>query len=165
MIRYSIILIIAFLISTAGVLTSQNILVLEKAGAGKKHLFQVRNNISLKTESSQKRIKGTITQILDSSIVINYSQEIQITDIAAIYRKRWGFSLLQNVLIAGGVLYTTLSLLNGTINNDDPLVPSKTLKIGGGMILAGILLTPLNTRKHPIEMTRWKLKILDFTTD
>ncbi len=141
----------------------QNIFVLEKAGGGGIRMYHEYDHIRLKTRSTNVKIGGPINMISDSSIIINFANEVMLDDIEAVYRSRWGFSLLQKVCLASGILYLSLSTLNGVINNDSPIVPEKTLKIGGGLLIGGIILTPLTTRIHRIEQTKWKVKILDFT--
>jgi hypothetical protein len=141
----------------------QNVFVLERAGHGKIHMFNANDKIKLSTRSTGLKYEGTISTIYDSSLVIKGETEIMLDDIAAIYRERWGFKLLQTVCLASGLLYLSVSALNGVINADDPIVPEQTLKISGGLVAAGVVLSPLTTRTHTIKPTRWKVKILDFT--
>ena len=154
---------LTFLLFLGTATEGQNILVLEKAGGGGVRMFHENDHIKLMTRSTNTKFSGPINTISDSSLIINFANEIMLTDIKVVYRSRWGFNLLQKVCLASGILYLSLSTLNGVINNDSPIVPEKTLKIGGGLLISGISLTPLTTRMHRIEKTKWKLKILDFT--
>ena len=152
--------ILLFLVTAA---EGQNILVLEKAGGGGIRMYRENDHIKLMTRSTNVKISGRINMISDSSLIINFANEILLDDIKVVYRSRWGFNLMQKVLLASGILYLSLSTLNGVINNDSPIVSEKTLKIAGGLLIGGIILTPLTSRMHRIEKTKWKVKILDFS--
>jgi hypothetical protein len=43
------------------------------------------------------------------------------------------------------------------------MIPEETLVISGSMIVFGIALTPLTTRKYKIDKEKWRVLILDFT--
>jgi hypothetical protein len=155
--------ILAIMLSLCIGVDGQNIFVVEKAGGGGIRMFRENDQIKVKTRSTNVKIGGRINMISDSSLIINFANEVMLNDIEAVYRTRWGFNLLQKICLASGILYLSLSTLNGVINNDSPIVPDETLKIGGGLLIGGVLLTPLTTRTHRIEQTKWKVKILDFT--
>ena len=146
-----------------GISFSQNIFILEKPGTIKNYKYYQNNQIKIKTHSSDTIIKGTITYIRDSSIIIDYANEIYLNDMALIYKKRWGFSFLQTLFFAAGGPYLLISMLNGLINDDSPIIPKETLIISGSLIVAGIALTPLTTRRCKIDNKKWRVKILDFT--
>lgn len=140
----------------------QNIFVIEKAGRGGLFMYYTNDQISIKTVSDVK-VEGRINLITDSSLIINYGTEVYLNEIAKVYKKRPMINLLQKVCLASGILYISINTLNGLINNDSPIVPSETLKISGGLVLAGVLMSPLTTRVQTVDPTKWKVKILDFT--
>lgn len=78
-------------------LSGQNIFVLEKPGTIKNYKFELNDHIKLRTLSTDTTLSGRINSISDSSLIVNYSNEVRINDIATIYRKRWGFGILQKV--------------------------------------------------------------------
>jgi hypothetical protein len=96
-------------------------------------------------------------------LIINYQNEIIVSDISRIHRKRWGFGLLQRVSLISGALYLSISSLNRAINNEDPVVPEETLIVSGSLILFGALITPLTKRVHSIDTGQWRVIILDFS--
>lgn len=159
LIKYSLGLAMLLAVSVSG----QNILLLQKAGGGGIRMYREHEDISLKTVSKNQKVEGRIVLIEDSCLVIDSRMVVSLDDIAVIYRPRRMLSLLQKVSLIGGTLYLAISTLNGVINNDSPIVDDKTLKISGGLILAGVILTPLTERRHKIAPTKWKVKILDFT--
>ncbi|MCD4788567.1 MAG: hypothetical protein K8R37_01105 [Bacteroidales bacterium] len=142
---------------------SQNIFLLEKPGTIKNYKYRENDHIRIKTISKDTIIAGIINKIGDSIIIINYANEISPDDISIIYRTRWGFALLQGIFFSAGVPYLAISTLNGVINNDSPIVSKETLIISGSLIATGIAITPLTTRKHKIDNTKWRVKILNFT--
>ena len=156
-----IILSIIFIISFTG-LFSQNIFLLERPGSIKNYKYYVNNPIRLKIISPDTIISGKINNIGDTSIIVNYVNEIHVKNIACIYTKRWGFSLLQKLFLLTGIPYLVLSAINGTVNNDTPIIAKETLIISGSLIIAGIALSPLANRKHKIDNKKWRVKILDF---
>lgn len=144
------------------ILSGQNIFVLEKANKKRNIKYYTGSEISLET-STNKKFSGRITEIRDSSLIINYQNEVIVSNISRIYRKRWGFGLLQRVSIISGVMYLSISSLNRAINNENPVVSEDALIISGSLILFGILMTPLSKRKHSIDTGQWKVIILDFS--
>lgn len=144
-------------------LSAQNIFVLERPGTIKNYKFYRGDNIKIKTISNDTIVSGIITTIYDSSIIINYANEILSKDIAFIYRKPWGFNFLQYLSLVAGIAYLGISTINGVINADDPMIPEETLVISGSMIVFGVALTPLTTRKYKIDKEKWRVLILDFT--
>ncbi|MCD4663782.1 MAG: hypothetical protein K8R68_00840 [Bacteroidales bacterium] len=136
---------------------------MERPGTIKNYKYRENDYIRIKLESKDTIINGIINNISDSSLIINYANEIFLDDIAAVYKKRWGFTFLQGIFFMTGVPYLAISTLNGIINNDNPIVPPETLLISGSLIVAGIAISPLTSRKHIVDDKRWRVKILDFT--
>jgi hypothetical protein len=150
-----------FLIGSS--LAAQNILVLERPGTVKNLKYYQGDKIKIRTIAADTIISGSINRIFDSSIIINNSNEILIADMAAIYKKRWGYGFLQYLTIFAGVAYLGINSFNGIINDDQPVVPQETLIISGSLIAFGFALTPLTTRKFKIDNEKWRIIILDFT--
>jgi len=152
-----------FILIFSYVAIGQNIFILERPGSIKNYKFRENDKIQIGLISRDTIIKGIINEINDSSLIVNYANEILLDDIKYLYRKRWGFTLLQGIFFMTGIPYLAISTFNGIINNDSPIVHSETLIISGSLIAAGIAITPLTSRKHKIDNKRWRVKILDFT--
>ena len=127
-------------------------------------MFEAGDFIKLRMVSNDTVVSGMIQAISDSAILI-HTVEVSIKDISEIYRNRWGFSLLQKLSLATGILYVSFNTLNGLINNDKPIVPKETLVISGVLIAGGVALSPLTTRKCKVLNGNWTVKILDYTDD
>lgn len=138
-------------------------LILERPGTIKNRKFEATDWIKIRTIKSNTTIAGKITLIQDSSIVINKKNEILLTDIAVIYKKRWGFPFLQELFVKAGIPYLVISLINGAIYNDEPIITTDTLIISSSIIAAGIVITPFTSRKFKIDNEKWRVRILDFT--
>lgn len=139
----------------------QNIFILEKPGLKFYNYYEAN---SIKIETSNESVKGVITMISDSSIFINGYGEVLIRNISKVYTKRWGYNLMQGVFLGAGIFYLVISTINGALNNGQDMPGAETIGIGGGLIIAGIALTPLTSRKHKIyPIGNWKVKILDLT--
>ncbi|OQX80805.1 MAG: hypothetical protein B6D61_01560 [Bacteroidetes bacterium 4484_249] len=156
-----IILSVIFIISFT-VLFSQNIFLLERPGSIKNYKYYVNSPIRLKIISPDTLISGEISRINDTSIIVNFANEIALKNISCIYTKRWGVSFLQKIFLFTGIPYLALSVVNGAINNDNTVVSKNTFIISGCLIGAGIALMPLTKRKHKIDNKKWRLKILNF---
>lgn len=144
------------------ILLGQDMIVLEKTRSGRNMKIREYESIKVMLKGSEMKIKGQITRISDSSMVINYDTEVMIRDISRVYTERWGYSFLQKVLLVSGLAYLTIGSLNGAINNDGYSTPQDVYVISGSLIAGGLLLIPLTTRIHDIEKGKWKIKILDF---
>jgi hypothetical protein len=144
------------------VLISQQIFLLERPGTIKNHKYFVGDKIKIQAHDPDTVIKGRITSMQDSSIIINYATEIFISRIDYVIRTRYGFNLLQRIFLTAGFSYVLIATFNGLINNDSPVIDQQTLIISGSIIAAGILLTPLTSRKHKTDNKKWRVKVLDF---
>lgn len=142
-------------------LMSQNTFVLEKPGR-RVIMYKQGQHIKLYVQSKDTIIKGKIWDISDSSIYIR-DYEVFLKNIGAVYRERWGFSLLQKLSLLAGAGYLVLTVFNGAINSEETIVSNEALIISGSLIVGGVALRPLTKRKHKIEEGNWKVKILNFT--
>ena len=156
------VLLVFLFLSLTGHLAAQDIFLLEKPGTINNKKYYAGDFIKLKPHSKDTIISGVINKINDSSIIINYNNEIYLSDIFIVYRSRWGFTTLKKIFLLTGFTYLGLSTLNGLINNDRPTVPEETLIISGSLIAAGFALIPLATKRHKIDNKKWRVKILRF---
>ena len=63
----------------------------------KNYKYYVNDFVKVKIISSDTIFSGQITKIRDSSIVLDYSNEVFIKDISIVYRKRKGLVFLQGL--------------------------------------------------------------------
>ncbi len=139
---------------------SQCVLLLEKPGTINNIKFRAGNRIEIKTKNGE-RISGVINQIRDTAIIVNYNL-VMISEIKNIYTRRTMISAFSHLGIKGGLGYVAIDGFNNLINNEDPVFRNSTLKTGGIMFAAGILLKSISNRKRHIDNEKWRLKVLNF---
>ena len=157
-IRSTTLLILLFLIPLAT--EAQQYLVVEKTGTVKNFKYSPGNDIDLLV--NETRLKGTITQLTDSTLALDYSIIVQLQQIKKVYRFRgFVYKFSKKALFGAGLAYMAITGVNGMINNEYPLVDQTTAIIGVSMMAASFLLKPFVYRKIPID-GRWQLKVIDF---
>lgn len=139
---------------------SQCILLLEKPGTVNNAKFRAGNRIDVKTINNE-RISGVINHIRDTAIIVNYNL-IKLSEIKNIYTRRTMISVFSHIGIKGGLGYVAIDGFNSLINNEDPVFRNSTLKTGGIMFAAGVLLKSISNRKRHIDNKKWRLKVLNF---
>lgn len=143
---------------------AQRILLVEKAGKFKNFKYFVGDDITLRLEDGNEKHRGTIHEITDSSILINFDNEIMLSDIKMVLKPRWGWSLLRNVTRIAGMGYMVLDVVNNTINNSSPIVDESTMFIGAGMVAFSYAILPLHNRQMK-KGNKWRIKVLNLSLD
>lgn len=144
------------------VLSGQDIFLLEKSGTGNNSKYYIGDFVKFESGSGDDIVKGKITHIRDSSIVIAHASEFFIKDIDVFYRKRWGFGFLHQLFLKGGAAYLFLLTINGVISSDSGEINEVPFIVAGSLIVAGIAIIPLKSRKIDLKKSNWQLKILKF---
>jgi len=160
-IAFSIILL--FLLGETGFqLFAQKILVVERPGTVKNFKYEPSDWIKIKILPSGKILAGKISGMTDSSFTINKTTMVKLSEIGIVFKRRWGFLFLQQVFILAGIPYLGISLINGAINDDKPIISTGTIIIGSSIIAAGAAITPLVSRKLKVDNENWRIRILNF---
>jgi hypothetical protein len=142
---------------------AQRILIVEKPGKFKNFKYFVGSDISLRILPAGNRVSGIIHEITDSSILINYDNEIMLSDIERVIKNRWGFSLLSKVTRISGAGYFVIDALNSVITGNPTIVTEKTAIISGSLVAFSYVLVPLHSR--PLKKGKWRIKILNMSMD
>lgn len=151
------------LVLCAGSVSAQQYLVLEKAGTVRNFKYQVNDEIFLQLKREGAWITGRISELHDSSLVIDSYIDVKLSEIAVVRRSSSFISRLSKLFfIRGGIAYFLIVGTNRAINQEYPVVDQFTTIVSGSMILAGILLRPLISRDFELGQ-KWRLKVLDFT--
>ena len=114
--------------------------------------------------SSHPVVVVTFAEITDTSILINFDNEILLVDISMVMRRRWGWSLLSKVTRIAGAGYFLLDVTNRAINNQSPVVTENTLMISGGMVAFSYALVPIHYKRMR-RGEKWRLKVLNMSMD
>lgn len=141
----------------------QRVLLLEKPGKFKNYKYFVGSEISVRTLANGSRVGGTIHEITDSSLLIDFDKEVLLQDIDMVYKSRWGYSLLSASTRIAGAGYFLLDVVNNAINNE-LVVEKNTVLISSGLIAFSYVLVPLKTKRMRVG-DKWRIKVLDFSID
>lgn len=137
---------------------SQNMLLVEKPGTVKNEKYFAGGYISLKTTKGIK-ISGPINIIRDSTLIVDYTHELALSDIEIVYKRRTLISLLSSGLIAGSALWLGLDLINGG-SKGKSFSENQSLQIGLGILVAGVGLRFLRDKKMKVKKEKWRIRIL-----
>jgi hypothetical protein len=143
---------------------AQRVLLLEKPGEFKNHKYFVGNSIVLKTMPYGEKHDGTIHAITDTSIVINFDNEIMLSDIEMIMRPRWGLGLLSKVTRIAGAGYFVLDVVNNSITGQPTIVDKNTVIISASLIAFSYLIVPLHNKRIK-PGNPWRMKVLNMSMD
>lgn len=158
---FSLVLLCTVLLSEAVV--AQRVMLLEKPGTFKNFKYFEGDDIMLKKRSTGSKIEGVIHEISDTSILVNYDNEVMLDDIQVIMKSRWGFSLLSPATRIAGAGYLALDVVNHAINNET-LIDENTLIISGSLIAFSYAIVPLKKRRMKLDKN-WRIKILNFSME
>src|ERR1017187_7199533 len=151
-------LFISLLLATIN-LSAQNHITLEKWGTLKHRRFYANDIFIYKTKDTNIWKGGRIDIIYEKSIVVE-GEEVRIDKIIKVKANRMGLNYLADggMIIAGGVFYSLIVLINGLLSHNQPLFTNTNIETGSGLIIFGYLLTTLQTKNYTIG-DKWHLKI------
>jgi hypothetical protein len=158
------ILVFAMLILLAPKLDAQRILLVEKPGTFRNYKYFVGDDIIVKTIPYETKHDGVLHEITDTSILINFDNEIMLEDISMVMRRRWGWSLLSKVTRIAGAGYFALDVTNRLINGQGPVVQESTLYVSAGLVAFSYALVPIH-HKRMRKGAKWRLKVLNMSMD
>lgn len=150
-------LVVLSLITASSVIAQRNVLVLENLAKAKSFKYFEGDKIEIQTTDSVT-VKGMITAIKDTSIVLDFYSEISLHKIKTVYRTRMLISIVSKVLMIGGAGLVILEAVNGAINANS--LNENVLYTGVGMTAAGALMIPFQKAKYPIGPDQCRVKIL-----
>lgn len=144
-----------FILLFSSTLWAQNMLVVEKPGTVKNYIYQAGDHISIKTTEGVK-ISGPINIIRnDSSFVVDYVHELQLSDVEVVYKSRALLNMGGTALIGGSALYLGLDLINhGGVKID------QSFWIAVGVAAAGVIMKVFAKKKMHVHEVKWRIKVL-----
>jgi hypothetical protein len=155
----SIIILFFLLLPSSGF--AQKFLVFGKPGKANRMIFNLGSPISFRLQGEGIHIDGFISEIRDSSIVVN-GEDFPISRIDRIvdHHKWLKFrSLSKSAFISAGTSLT-LSSLHNIINLGKPPVDKPTLTVASSMVLVGLLFSPFKVKKYKVKGMRM-IRIVD----
>lgn len=136
-------------------LCAQNMLVVEKPGTVKNHIYQAGNHIILKTTEGLK-ISGPINIIRnDSTFVVDFVHELDLNDVEMVYEPRVLLNLGGTALIGGSALYLGLDLIN-----HGGIKINQSFWVSMGVAATGVIMLVFSKKKMRIEEGKWRIKVL-----
>jgi hypothetical protein len=143
---------------------AQRILLVEKPGKFRNFKYFVGDDIVLKIAPYGEKHEGIIHEVTDSSLLINFDDEIMLDDIQMILRPRWGMNILSKVTRIAGAGYFILDVVNRSINNQSPVVEENTLIISAGLVAFSYALVPFHDKRIK-KGEKWRIKVLNMSMD
>jgi len=133
-------------------------LLVEQPGTVQNSKYFAGQHISLRTTKGIK-ISGPINIIRDSTLIVDFTNELALSDIEIVYKRRTLVSLLSSGIIAGTALWIGLDLINGG-SKGKSFSENQSLHIGMGLLAVGIGLQFLKNKKMDVTTEKWRIRIL-----
>ncbi len=149
---------ILFLFGISLGLFSQNILLVEKPGTVKNRKYFAGDYISLKTKEGIK-ISGPINIIRDTNLIVDFTNELSLNDIAMVYESRTLVNITSSVLIIGSAMYAGLDLINGG-SSGKSFSNNQGLQISMAILATGIGMRFFAKKKMRLDKDKWRVRIL-----
>lgn len=147
-----------FLVFSAHLAFSQTMMLVERPGTVRNYIFEAGDFISLKTINGEK-ISGPINIIHDSSLVVDFTHELELNEIDMVYQPRYLINIFGSAFIGGSLLYLTLDGINGGMKNKN-LIEDPGFLTSTGLLASGVVMKLLSKKKMRIDNKKWRIKIL-----
>jgi len=145
-------------------LQAQRVLLVEKPGKFKNYKYFLGDDITLKTVHSGTKHEGRIHEITDTSIFINFDDEIMLEDIARILRPRWGLGLVSIITRIAGAGYLVIDVVNNVITGQPTIVDENTVIASASLVAFSYALVPFRNKRMKVD-DKWRVKILNMSMD
>jgi len=140
---------------------AQKVILLQKPGKPKWFMYAIGDQISLKTGEPEFNVKGTITNIDDSTCTVNHTYTFEFSKVHEVIRTRHFLNGSWKTLYAASFAYFAGSMINRGINDETPLIDNTVPVASGSLAILGT--AALLFRYHPYKIASgWHLKVLDF---
>lgn len=137
---------------------SQTMMVVEKPGTVRNYIFEAGQYISLKTKSGEK-ISGPINIIRDSSLVVDFVHELEVSDILFVYKPRQLMNIFGTAFMGGSIMYLSLDAINGGMKGKK-LSEDSGFLVATGFFATGVVMKIFSKKKMRIDNEKWRIKIL-----
>ena len=125
--------------------------------------YGLRDQVKIRTHEELPWVSGMIREIGDDFIKIN--NVVYPLDAIIAFRNRNELATVTGTALwAGGVFFTGLALINGAINNDQPIIRGSQLAWGGGLVIAGLGVVALG-KKDFYREDGWSWVVIDLSKD
>lgn len=142
----------------------QKKMLVEKVGSNQKFYFAKGDRLKIRLTSPDTVLVGKIIQVNDSDLVLSglRDQIIPLRTIKSVYKEyRFLKKFSRASLVFGGVIFGVI-VTNHLLNNEQ--VFTQDLFIISGAFLGASIITAILAEKQCKIGTKWKIKILDYTS-
>ncbi|MDL2227294.1 hypothetical protein LJC25_01370 [Bacteroidales bacterium OttesenSCG-928-K03] len=109
------------------------------------------------------KVRGKINVIEDDIIIVNYSNEYEISKITKVFVDRRVIQLLQPAVGGAGAIYLGLTGINALITQEGTEMSTADYVVPISLMAAAAAVTPLNKRKYHLDKPwKYSLTVLDF---
>ncbi len=144
-------------------LSAQKILTLNFTASSRRIRYLEGQEISFKMNGQRIVHTGKITQLGDTSFLLNEIMPVPIGDIRMIlnYKSRYWAKFFHKLTFSAGILYTGIGIINRLIISDaPPILEEQFIYTGAGLTGGSFLFRLFYPAKYRIGKARY-LKVLD----
>lgn len=122
--------------------------------------YGIMDHVKFRTAEDQPWVTGMIREIGPEFVRIG--NVIYPLDAIIAFRSRNELLAIGGTALwGGGVFFTGLALINGIINNDQPVIKNSQLIWGGGLVVVGLGMMALS-KKDYYSSDGWNWVVVDF---
>lgn len=156
-------LLVILLIGFCFTATAQNFILLEKNNGKKQFEIHPGTYMQCKTLDSLVH-RGELTEVTDSSFVLNGNDLIYLKELKSVYYPRRFFPFLAELGLYVGGGYAVINSVNHVLNSES-LADKSTLKIGGAGLSVALLSYLASIRHLKIEEGKWKVRLITYVQE
>ena len=139
-------------------------LEIERKSTTKRIKFFVLDKLTFKMQGDKRKYSGIITELNDSSFVINNKFQISYKNLSKIIVDNSNYLTrsASSFLIGCGAGYVALDALNNLINNNKPTLRLLNVEIGASLVAVGAAIKILSYKRYKINK-KHRIKFIDDT--
>lgn len=128
----------------------QQYLYVKKKGELPAERLTLHDNVKIKVSDTTSWVKGPLEMINTESIKVK-GQVFRLKEVKAIRVNNGLMRLGGTAMWAGGILFTSVALINGIINDDNPVIYPGQIAFGSGLVAGGVLVSWLSRKTYSRE--------------
>jgi len=126
--------------------------------------FYIQDKISFKVKQDNKKYKGIITDVTDTSLTLDSITTVPYKNISKILVDNSNYlTRSASAFLTGcGIGYVVLDAFNNAINKDKPILRLLDIEIGVGLVIVGQAIKILSIKRYKIN-SKHRIKFIDDT--
>ena len=124
----------------------------------------IQDKISFKVKQDNKKYKGIITDVTDTSLTLDSITSVPYKNISKILVDNSNYlTRSASAFLTGcGIGYVVLDAFNNAINKDKPILRLLDIEIGVGLVIVGQAIKILSIKRYKIN-SKHRIKFIDDT--